>query len=46
MLKRIAAGRAWCMARVAGARIALEQRINAVGRRAQMLIEAAKDDDL
>ena len=47
VLKRIAAGRGWSRTRVTAALVELEQHINAVGRRVQMLlIEAAKDDDL
>jgi uncharacterized protein with PhoU and TrkA domain len=47
VLRRVAVERAWKETMIADALLELEQRINAVERRVQMLlIEAAKDDDL
>jgi len=46
-LKRIAYNRSWSHIRIAAAVLGLEERINQVERRVQMLlIETIKDDDL
>jgi ribosome-binding protein aMBF1 (putative translation factor) len=47
MLRRLATERGWSRTRLAAELVELEQRINEVERRVQMLlIEAAADDDL
>jgi hypothetical protein len=47
VLRRVAVERVWKETMIADALLELEQGINAVERRVQMLlIEAAKDDDL
>jgi ribosome-binding protein aMBF1 (putative translation factor) len=47
VLRRIGTERGWSQTRLATVLVELEQRINQIERRVQMLlIEAAKDDDL